>query len=135
MQTSRPLPKRSIWEKGIWYLPASLPIGMVLLIVCLLLFALLQMLSETAEWMLTVMSVLSLFASAYGMGWFAAFHRRRYGLKTGVFCGLTLYLLLTVAGFVWLHDGGGWLRLISLLLGGAWGGVSGVNRTHKRPPK
>lgn len=135
MQTCRPLSKRSIWERGLWYLPASLPVGVGILLCCLLVFALLQMLSETTEWILTVMAVLSLFTAAYGMGRFASFHRRRYGLKTGVFCALLLYLLLTIVGVFWQHDGGGWLRPLSLLAGGAWGGVSGVNRVHKRPPR
>ena len=118
-----------------WYVPASLPVGIGILSGCLLLFSLLQMLSETTGWALRIMAVVSLLAAAYGMGWFAAFYRRRLGLKTGLICGLTLYLLLTVVGLCWQHESGSWLRLLSLLAGGGWGGVSGVNHMHKRPPR
>lgn len=134
MQTCRPPAKISIWNRGIWYLPASLPVGAGLLTACLLFSALLQMLSEAADWMVTVMAVLSLFAASYGMSRFAAAHRHRHGLKTGIACAAALYLLLTAVGMVWQQEAGGWLRPLTLLIGGMWGGVTGVNRMRKSPP-
>lgn len=135
MQTKRPPARRSIWESGIWYLFAALPVGVGLLMGSLFLIAAMMLVADAADWMLSCMAGIALIVSGYGMGRFAGFRCRHSGLKTGVLCGLTLYLLLVVGGLIWRSDVGGFLRPFLLVTSGAWGGVTGVNRKHRRPPK
>lgn len=135
MQTRRPPARRSLWESGLWYLLFSLPIGAGMLLACLLALAGMMMLADAAEWMLSLMAAVALLLSGYAMGRFAGFHRRHHGLKTGLVCGLMLYLVLLLLGLVWQDTGGGLLRPVCLLAGGGWGGVSGVNAQHKKPPR
>lgn len=136
METKRPAAAKSIWEsgKGLYLLPA-LPVGLGILLGWLCLLAGLMLLADATHWMLSLMLGIGLFAAAYGMGRFAAFHRRRYGLKTGLCCGALLYGVLLLCGIVWRGEGGSFLRPLLLLCGGAWGGVSGVHAVHRNPPR
>ena len=91
--------------------------------------------ADAPEWMLRLMAGIALVFSGYGMGRFAGFRRRRKGWRCGLFCGLFLWAVLTLASLVWLHTAGSPVRLLCLCGGGVWGGISGVNAPHRKPPR
>lgn len=135
MQTKRPPARCSVWESGLWYLLAALPVGAAFLTCSLLAIAAMMLLADAAEWMLSLMAALALFLSGYGMGHFVGFRRRRNGLKTGLLCGLLLYGILLLIGLIWQGTSGGLLRPFCLCVGSTWGGISGVNALHRKPPR
>ncbi len=134
MQYKRPSAKRSAWERGSWYLLLSLPVGLGVLLGTLLFLSVLLLISDTPDWMISLVSAIALGLSGYAMAYYAGFHRRKKGLQTGFFCGFLLYLFLLGVGFFWQGIGLGLLRFAILIVGGMWGGISGVNAMHKRPP-
>ncbi|MCD8218831.1 MAG: TIGR04086 family membrane protein [Ruminococcus sp.] len=135
MQTKRPPARRSIWESGVWNPLGSLSVGVGILGACLCLMVGLFCIANAADWMISCMAAAALIASGYGMGFFAAFHRRHSGLKTGLLCGALLYLVLLLGGVIWRGDASGVLRQLLLLTSSAWGGVCGVNHKHRKPPR
>lgn len=134
MQNKRPPARRSVWERGSWYLLLSLPVGLGMLLGILLFLSALLLISDTPDWMISLVSAIALWLSGYAMAHYAGFHRRKKGLQTGFFCGFLLYLLLLGVGFFWQGIGLGLLRLAVLTVSGMWGGISGVNAIHKKPP-
>ena len=135
MQTKRPPSRQTIWESGIRFLPAALPVGLGVLVGCLLLLAAMMLLTDAAEWMLSLMAGIILLLSGYAMGHFAGFRRRKKGLQTGLLCGISLYALLLLFGLLWQGVCGSWIRPCCLCLGSIWGSISGVNAPHRKPPK
>ena len=63
------------------------------------------------------------------------YRRHRKGLRTGLQCGVLLYLLLVLAGVLWLHEAGTLWKGLALMLSSATGGVAGVNLPRKHPPR
>lgn len=128
METRRPAPRPSIWERGAWCSLLALPVGLALLAGCLCLIGGMMLLTDAAEWMLSLTAGISLCASGYGMGHFAGFRRRRKGLQTGLICGGALYGILLVIGIIWQDTAGGWLRPACILVSSCLGSVMGTNR-------
>ena len=58
------------------------------------------------------------------------------GILTGVLSILAAMMaVLTLASLVWLHTAGSPVRLLCLCGGSVWGGISGVNAPHRKPPR
>ena len=133
METTRPQSRKSLWVSGGWYLLAALPVGLGILTGVLSILAAMMLFADAPEWMLRLMAGIALVFSGYGMGRFAGFRRRRKGWRCGLFCGLFLWAVLTLASLVWLHTAGSPVRLLCLCGGGVWGGISGVNAPHRKP--
>lgn len=135
MRTRRDPTPRSIWDTRFGYLFPALCVGCLILFAGLIIVAGLMLLADGSERVLSILAGLVLAASGYGMGYFAGFHRRRQGLRTGLYCGLLLAVILWIFGMAWQQIGGGILRPVCLCLFSMWGGIAGVNRKHNRPPR
>ena len=127
--------RQSIWENRFGYLPAALSVGIGLLLAGLAALSGLLLLSDLSEWISALLLGLLLFCSGYSMGRFAGFHRRRKGWLTGLCCGLLLCGILLAVGLFWQGTAGSPVRLLLICGGSIWGGISGVNAPHKKPPK
>ena len=57
------------------------------------------------------------------------------GWLTGLCCGLLLCGILLAVGLFWQGTAGSPVRLLLICGGSIWGGISGVNAPHKKPPK
>ena len=97
METTRPQSRKSLWVSGGWYLLAALPVGLGILTGVLSILAAMMLFADAPEWMLRLMAGITLVFSGYGMGRFAGFRRRRKGWRCGLFCGLFLWAVLTLA--------------------------------------
>lgn len=122
-------------ENRFGYLPAALSVGIGLLLAGLAALSGLLLLSDLSEWISALLLGLLLFCSGYSMGRFAGFHRRRKGWLTGLCCGLLLCGILLAVGLFWQGTAGSPVRLLLICGGSIWGGISGVNAPHKKPPK
>lgn len=135
MQTRRQPPRKNIWETGVWFLLPAVFVGLAILCGMVLLFALLLLKADAPVWMETLLALAALLTAGYGMGRFAGYRRHRQGLRTGLQCGVLLYLLLVLAGVLWLHEAGTLWKGLVLVLSSATGGVAGVNLPRKHPPQ
>ena len=135
MQTRRQPPRKNIWESGVWFLLPAVFVGLAILCGMVLLFALLLLKADAPAWMETLLALAALLTAGYGMGRFAGYRRHRKGLRTGLQCGVLLYLLLVLAGVLWLHEAGTLWKGLVLMLSSATGGVAGVNLPRKHPPR
>lgn len=135
MQTRRQPPRKNIWETGVWFLLPAVFVGLAILCGMVLLFALLLLKADAPVWMETLLALAALLTAGYGMGRFAGYRRHRKGLRTGLQCGVLLYLLLVLAGVLWLHEAGTLWKGLVLMLSSATGGVAGVNLPRKHPPR
>lgn len=135
MQTRRQPPRKNIWETGVWFLLPAVFVGLAILCGMVLLFALLLLKADAPAWMETLLALAALLTASYGMGRFAGYRRHRKGLRTGLQCGVLLYLLLVLAGVLWLHEAGTLWKGLVLMLSSATGGVAGVNLPRKHPPR
>lgn len=135
MQTRRQPPRKNIWETGVWFLLPAVFVGLAILCGMVLLFALLLLKADAPVWMETLLALAALLTAGYGMGRFAGYRRHRKGLRTGLQCGVLLYLLLVLAGVLWLHESGTLWKGLVLMLSSATGGVAGVNLPRKHPPR
>ncbi|MCC8110518.1 MAG: TIGR04086 family membrane protein [Ruminococcus sp.] len=114
-----------------WYLPLSLLVGFAVLCPILAGIAGMMLFTDAPNWMISCMAAVALLFSGYTIGYFAGYHRRRHGFKTGLFCGIAFFSVLLVVGLVWQGDFGGPLRPIFVLLSSCSGGVLGVNHKSK----
>ena len=135
MQTRRQPPRKNIWETGVWFLLPAVFVGLAILCGMVLLFALLLLKADAPAWMETLLALAALLTAGYGMGRFAGYRRHRKGLRTGLQCGVLLYLLLVLAGVLWLHEAGTLWKGLVLMLSSATGGVAAVNLPRKHPPR
>lgn len=135
MQTRRQPPRKNIWETGVWFLFPAVFVGLAILCGMVLLFALLLLKADAPVWMEPLLALAALLTAGYGMGRFAGYRRHRKGLRTGLQCGVLLYLLLVLAGVLWLHEAGTLWKGLVLMLSSATGGVAGVNLPRKHPPR
>ena len=74
-------------------------------------------------------------AGAFAAGLTAAAITGRRGLPVGAVCGLVLFLLILIAGFIrYSGVGGGYalIKLAALLVSGSLGGALGMNLRKKR---
>jgi len=110
-------------------------IGMVIIILCLLLFSILITKFDAPEIMVTIMSSLALCIGAYSGGYISSKRRRQNGLLMGIISGILIYCLILIVGLIFAKTAisfGILSKLILTLICGAIGGIFGVNSRKKR---
>jgi hypothetical protein len=122
-------------QKQFCFLLCTMAIGSALLLIWGIAVAgLLQIADMVSAEMVTFLAALGLALAGGAVGYFAGFWRRRHGLFLGIACGLSLYLLRTGIGFLWLGEPGSWLGAVLLVASSGIGGICGVNgeRKHRK---
>lgn len=110
-------------------------VGIIVILVCLLIFSLFMTKFDAPEPMVSVMSSLALCIGAYVGGYIAAKRRRQNGMIIGILTGIAIYCVVFFAGIIFAKNSvsfGFFTKLIMTLICAAVGGVFGVNSKGKR---
>ena len=110
-------------------------IGIVIVLLCLLLFSFIMTKFDAPEPMVSVMSSLALCIGAYSGGYIASKKRRQNGLLIGVITGIIIYCVVFFAGVFFAKSSITFSflsKMIMTLICAAVGGVIGVNSRGKR---
>ncbi len=82
----------------------------------------------------TAMSSAALCAGCFAASFTVAKRKRKNGIKTGLLCGVLIFLLTFTAGLFFVKSfsaGGFFTKLLIILTCSAIGGIVGVNSPHK----
>lgn len=123
--------RKSLWTNTILSLGFSVFTGICVSLACIATFSAFTLFFMDSIQFTDFFGSASLFSGAFASGHICGKYRRRNGLAEGVLCGVTIYLLLFLAGATIGVGFPGLRRLLMLILSGAIGGVTGVN--SKRP--
>ena len=110
-------------------------VGIVVILICLLIFSLFMTKFDAPEPMVSVMSSLALCVGAYVGGYIAAKRRRQNGMIIGILTGIVIYCVIFFAGEIFAKNSITFsflTKLIMTLICAAIGGVFGVNSKGKR---
>ncbi len=110
-------------------------VGIVVILICLLIFSLFMTKFDAPEPMVSVMSSLALCVGAYVGGYIAAKRRRQNGMIIGILTGIFIYCVIFFAGVIFAKNSITFsflTKLIMTLICAAIGGVFGVNSKGKR---
>ena len=110
-------------------------IGIVLILICLLLFSFFMTKFDAPEPLVSVMSSLALCIGAYVGGYISSKKRRQNGLLMGVVTGIIIYCIIFFACIIFAKSSisfGFLTKLIMTLICAAIGGIIGVNSKGKR---
>ena len=109
-------------------------IGVIVCVAALLLMAALVRTEDVPRAAVLPLAIAAAAAGAFAGGLAAAAAAGQRGLAVGALCGLVLYLLILLAGFIrysGVSGGTAVLKLAVLIVAGGLGGVLGVNcRRH-----
>lgn len=110
-------------------------VGIVVILICLLIFSLFMTKFDAPEPMVSVMSSLALCVGAYVGGYIAAKRKRQNGMIIGILTGIFIYCIIFFAGVIFAKNSITFsflTKLIMTLICAAIGGVFGVNSKGKR---
>lgn len=110
-------------------------IGILVIIVCLLLFSYLMTKVDIPDGFVTAMSVVALCTGSFVGAYIGARKKRQNGMITGIITGVTIYIAVIILGVIITKTSAGagfFTKLIIALVCGAIGGVVGVNSRQKR---
>ena len=110
-------------------------VGIVVILICLLIFSLFMTKFDAPEPMVSVMSSLALCVGASVGGYIAAKRRRQNGMIIGILTGIFIYCVIFFAGVIFAKNSITFsflTKLIMTLICAAIGGVFGVNSKGKR---
>lgn len=110
-------------------------VGIVVILICLLIFSLFMTKFDAPEPMVSVMSSLALCVGAYVGGYIAAKRKRQNGMIIGILTGIFIYCIIFFAGVIFAKNSISFsflTKLIMTLICAAIGGVFGVNSKGKR---
>ncbi len=110
-------------------------VGIVVILICLLIFSLFMTKFDAPEPMVSVMSSLALCVGAYVGGYIAAKRKRQNGIIIGILTGIFIYCIIFFAGVIFAKNSISFsflTKLIMTLICAAIGGVFGVNSKGKR---
>ncbi len=99
-----------------------------------LIFSAIATVIDTSEGTFTVMSSIALCAGCFGASFAAAKRRRRYGLKTGLLCGIIIFCTAFLGGIIFVRTfsvGGIFTKLLIILICSSLGGIIGVNSPRR----
>lgn len=109
--------------------------GIIVILLCLLCFAMLLSKLNAPPALVSAMASVSLCVGGYCGGYLCARKKRRNGLAMGVACGVIIFMIVMIFGIVFakaaigVSSGG---KLFFTMLCGAIGGVVGVNTKKRR---
>lgn len=110
-------------------------VGIVVILICLIIFSLFMTKFDAPEPMVSVMSSLALCVGAYVGGYIAAKRKRQNGMIIGILTGIFIYCIIFFAGVIFAKNSISFsflTKLIMTLICAAIGGVFGVNSKGKR---
>lgn len=125
----------SFKSSRIYCTASSSLVGIIIILVCLLIFSLFMTKFDAPEPLVSVMSSLSLCIGAYVGGYIAAKRRRQNGMIIGILTGIFIYCVIFFAGVIFAKNSISFsflTKLIMTLICAAVGGVAGVNSKGKR---
>ncbi len=82
----------------------------------------------------TLMSSIALCAGCFGAGFAAAKKRRKDGLKTGLICGIIIFVTALLGGIIFVKSfsvGGFFTKVLIILICSSLGGIIGVNSPRR----
>ena len=110
-------------------------VGIVVIAILFVLFALVMSFNILPISAATVVSSIAIAAGSFLSGFFSAKKLTKNGLIIGTICGFLLFILFTIIGIAAFGSAPGASTLIRLLIfvtSGAIGGIIGVGNTDKR---
>lgn len=125
----------SFFEQWVRPVLIGLAVGVIVCILLLMLMAAAVQSVDVPRRATTPLAVAAGAAGAFAAGLTAAAITGRRGLPVGAVCGLTLFLLILIAGFVrysGVGSGYAFIKLAALLVSGSVGGALGMNLRKKR---
>lgn len=125
--------RRSIWSSRLLSLSITSLSGALLLIAFAAAVSLFALFFVSDPRLLRAMSYIPLIMSSLLSAFICGKHRRRKGLAEGSFCGLAIYLIISVFALIFTGTPASTGKFVILVISGALGGVLGVN--SKRPKK
>ncbi len=108
-------------------------VGIIACVAVLMLMAALVQTVDVPRAAVVPLAITAGAVGAFAAGLTAALVSRRRGMVLGALCGLTLFLLVLLAGFARYTGVSGGMSLLKaavLTVAGALGGVLGVNKKH-----
>ena len=125
----------SVFERWVRPVLIGVAIGVIVCILLLLMMAAVVQTVDVPRRATMPLAVIAAAAGAFAAGLTASAVTGRRGLPVGAVCGLTLFLLILIAGFVrYSGVSGGYalIKLAALLISGSVGGLLGMGLRRKR---
>ena len=125
----------STFEVSLKPIVRGIIVGIVVIAILFVLFALVMSFNILPISAATVVSSIAIAAGSFLSGFFAAKKLTKNGLIIGTICGFLLFILFTIIGIAAFGSAPGASTLIRLLIfvtSGAIGGIIGVGNTNKR---
>lgn len=125
----------SVFERWVRPVLIGVAIGVIVCILLLLMMAAVVQTVDVPRRATMPLAVIAAAAGAFAAGLMAAAVTGRRGLPVGAVCGLMLFLLILIAGFVrYSGVSGGYalIKLAALLISGSVGGLLGMGLRRKR---
>ncbi|MGN0675489.1 MAG: TIGR04086 family membrane protein [Oscillospiraceae bacterium] len=102
--------------------------------VTLLVFSAIASAVDLSDGAFSVMSSISLCAGCFAASYTAAKRRRKYGIKTGIACGIIIFLAALLCGIIFVKSfsaGGFFTKMLIILICSSIGGIIGVNSPRR----
>ena len=125
----------STFEVSLKPIVRGIIVGIVVIAILFVLFALVMSFNILPISAATVVSSIAIAAGSFLSGFFSAKKLTKNGLIIGTICGFLLFILFTIIGIAAFGSAPGASTLIRLLIfvtSGAIGGIIGVGNTNKR---
>ena len=125
----------STFEVSLKPIVRGIIVGIVVIAILFVLFALVMSFNILPISAATVVSSIAIAAGSFLSGFFSAKKLTKNGLIIGTICGFLLFILFTIIGIAAFGSAPGASTLIRLLIfvtSGAIGGIIGVGNTDKR---
>ena len=125
----------SVFERWVRPVLIGVAVGVIVCILMLLMMAAVVQTVDVPRRATMPLAVIAAAAGAFAAGLTASAVTGRRGLPVGAVCGLTLFLLILIAGFVrYSGVSGGYalIKLAALLVSGSVGGLLGMGLRRKR---
>ena len=125
----------SAFEVSLKPIVRGIIVGIVVIAILFVLFALVMSFNILPISAATVVSSIAIAAGSFLSGFFSAKKLTKNGLIIGTICGFLLFILFTIIGIAAFGSAPGASTLIRLLIfvtSGAIGGIIGVGNTDKR---
>lgn len=125
----------SAFEASLKPIVRGIIVGIVVIAILFVLFALVMSFNILPISAATVVSSIAIAAGSFLSGFFSAKKLTKNGLIIGTICGFLLFILFTIIGIAAFGSAPGASTLIRLLIfvtSGAIGGIIGVGNTDKR---